>query len=82
VVDGERRNQVRLPSYARVDARFQRSFFSAHHALTVFGEALNVLNRENQELNEGIVLPGSASGFSRPLVPRKLSAGIEVSLRR
>jgi hypothetical protein len=68
----------------RVDARVQRTFFSTHHAMTVFGEALNVLDRQNQRPIEGIVpsASGETVGFSQPLLPRRVSIGIEVSLRR
>jgi TonB-dependent receptor-like protein len=81
---GDHRNDVRLSPYVRVDARVQRMFFSSRHAVTVFAEVLNALNRHNEGLAEGVVEPvtGEAVGFSRRLVPRRVSIGIEVSLRR
>jgi outer membrane cobalamin receptor len=84
LVVGGQRNDVRLPAYVRVDARVQRTFFSSRHAVTIFGEVLNVLNRQNEGLAEGVIEPatGEAIGFARPLMPRKLSFGIEVSLSR
>ena len=68
----------------RVDARLQRTFISARHGVTVFGEVLNVLNRRNEGLADGVVQPvtGEAVGFSRPLVSRSASIGIEVGFRR
>jgi hypothetical protein len=81
---GNHRNVVRLPAYVRVDARAQRSFFSSRHALTVFGEVLNVFNRANQGLAGGTIQPltGEAIGITRPLLPRKISVGVEISLGR
>ena len=52
---GDHRDDVRLPTYARVDARLQRTFLSARHGVTVFGEVLNVLNRRNAGLADGTV---------------------------
>jgi len=81
---GERRNEVRLAPYVRVDARAQRMFLSSRHAATVFAELLNALNRHNQGLIEGNIqaVTGEAVGFSRNLAPRRMSFGIEVSLPR
>ena len=81
---GERRNEVRLKPYVRVDARVQRTFLSSHHAATVFAEVLNALNRHNQGLTDGGVqaVTGEAVGFSRTLLARRASFGIEVSLPR
>src|SRR5262245_17876487 len=69
---GERRNEIRLPSYVRLDARAQRTFFSSSHALTIFGEVLNAVNRQNQGLADGFIEPatGQALGFSRALLSR------------
>ncbi|MEO5894224.1 MAG: TonB-dependent receptor [Vicinamibacterales bacterium] len=84
LIVGDHRNDVRLPAYARVDARVQRTFFSSRYGVTVFGELLNVLNRRNAGLADGSVqaLTGEAVGFSRPLMSRSASAGIEVTFRR
>jgi len=81
---GDRRNTVRLPAYARLDARVQRTFFSSRHTVTLFGEVLNVLNRSNQGLATGSIQPltGEAIGFSRGLLPRRASVGIDVSVGR
>lgn len=81
---GERRNMVRLSPYVRLDARAQRTFFASRHRVTVFGEVLNVLNHHNEGLANGAFRPatGAAVGFSRPLLPRRASVGIEVNLSR
>ena len=81
---GNHRNDVRLPAYARVDARVQRTFLSSRSGVTVFGEVLNVLNRRNVGLADGSMQAGTgeAVGFSRPLMSRGASAGIEVTFHR
>jgi TonB dependent receptor len=81
---GDHLNDVRLPPYLRLDARVQRTFFASSHAVTFFGEVSNALNRHNEGLAEGVVRPGTAEviGFSRPLLPRTTSVGIQVSLQR
>jgi TonB dependent receptor-like, beta-barrel/CarboxypepD_reg-like domain/TonB-dependent Receptor Plug Domain len=43
----DERNGVRLPSYARLDLRANRTFSWSHRRLTLFAEVINVLNREN-----------------------------------
>jgi len=81
---GDLRNGVRLASYVRLDARVQRTFLFSRHAVTLFGELLNALNRRNLGVAEGMFQPldGEAVGFTRPLLPRRLSIGIEVNLPR
>lgn len=41
------RNELRLPVYARVDLRANRTFVWPRRRMTVFAEVLNVLNRAN-----------------------------------
>jgi hypothetical protein len=41
------RNGVRLPFYARLDVRANRTFTYQRHRLTLFAEVMNVLNRRN-----------------------------------
>ena len=79
---GERRNEIRLPAYIRLDTRMQRTFFSSRHQVTVFGEILNVLNRRNQGTADGFVRPrtGEALGFSQPLLSRRASVGMAIDL--
>jgi TonB dependent receptor len=44
---GPERNDVRLPSFARLDVRANRTFTWSSRRLTLFVEVVNVLNREN-----------------------------------
>ena len=44
---GPYRNVARYPDYSRLDARVQRSFIRGERRLTLFIEALNVINRDN-----------------------------------
>ena len=43
----ETKNDVRLPSFARLDMRVNRTFTWSSRRLTLFAEVINVLNREN-----------------------------------
>ncbi|MEX2663547.1 MAG: carboxypeptidase-like regulatory domain-containing protein [Vicinamibacterales bacterium] len=43
----EQRNDVRMPLYARVDLRANRTFNWSRSRLTLFAEVMNVLNRDN-----------------------------------
>jgi hypothetical protein len=44
---GPARNDVRLPSFARLDLRANRTFTWSTRRLTLFAEVVNVLYREN-----------------------------------
>jgi hypothetical protein len=46
-----RRNEVRLPSFARLDLRLNRTYNWSARRLTLFAEVINVLNRENVRYN-------------------------------
>jgi len=84
LVIGDRRNEVRLAPYARLDARVERRLLSSHHGVSLFGEVLNAVNRHNEGIADGYVRPltGEALGFARPLIPFRVAIGIEVSLTR
>jgi hypothetical protein len=41
------RNTVRVPVYSRLDIRADRTYQWGGRRLTLFGEVINVLNREN-----------------------------------
>jgi hypothetical protein len=75
---GSDRNQVRLPSYARLDLRADRRFRYGAGSFTVFVEGLNVLNRTNTGVANGFIHPttGAAIGFTDTLLRRRLSAGL------
>lgn len=76
----ERRNETRLPAYARLDVRASRSFTLAGRRVTLFAEILNVLNRTNLGAATGHVRPdtGEALDFTRAMLPRLPSAGLVV----
>jgi hypothetical protein len=80
LVVSDRRNLVRLPPYARLDARGDHSMHYLGRRLTVFLEVLNVLDRVNLGVGEGSVNPvtGDAHGFTDPMLRRRLSAGVIV----
>jgi hypothetical protein len=75
---GDPRNEERLPAYARLDARAERTFDPRGRRVTVFAEALNVLNRVNLGPADGAILrdTGAAVGFTERLLPRLLTAGL------
>lgn len=83
-VVGDVRNTLRLAPYVRLDARAQRTFFASRHAVTLFGEVLNVLNHHNEGPAEGSLqaATGEVVGLSRPLLPRRAWFGVEVNLSR
>jgi Carboxypeptidase regulatory-like domain len=77
---GTTRNDLRIPAYARLDLRVNRTFVKRDTRLTLFGEVLNVLDRNN-------VRPGTpginratfeATHLFDQLFPRVPSAGILV----
>lgn len=43
----DRRNQLRLPAYTRLDLRADRTFMAGSRRLTLFAEVVNVYNRRN-----------------------------------
>jgi carboxypeptidase family protein/TonB-dependent receptor-like protein len=72
------RNEVRLPTYSRVDLRGNRTFNWSRKRLTLFGEIMNVLNRDNVRYNPpGInTATGRVSGLFESMIPIVPSAGI------
>jgi len=79
-VAGTARNAIRLPFYARLDARVQHTFGSSFRRVSVFGEGLNLLDRRNLGPAEGAfdAHSGEAIGFTRELMPRRVSVGVAV----
>lgn len=76
---GERRNTVRLPAYARLDLRANRTFNYSKRRLTLFVEVLNVLNRTNLGPTDGdIGRTGEAPGWVEELLPVLPSAGLTI----
>jgi hypothetical protein len=73
------RNGVRLPDYARLDLRVNRTYNYDRRRLTLFAELLNALGRENVGRTDGNVRStGQVSGFVETLLPRLPSIGIRV----
>ena len=72
------RNDVRLPIYSRVDLRGNRTFNWSKKRLTLFGEIMNVLNRDNVRFNPPGVntSTGRVSGLFETMIPIVPSAGI------
>ena len=72
-----RRNEVRLPPYARLDVRANRTFTFERSRLTLFVEVMNLLNRRNLRQTDGSVRANlEAVGFVDRLLPRVPSAGV------
>lgn len=71
------RNQVRLPFYARLDLRANRTFTFDRRRLTLFVEVMNALGRRNLGQSAGSVRPNlEAPGFAGRLLPFVPSAGL------
>jgi hypothetical protein len=71
------RNQVRLPTYARLDLRASRSFTFDRRRLTVFVEVMNATGRRNLGQADGSIRATlEAPGYAERLIPRVPSAGI------
>ena len=70
------RNLVRLPVYARLDLRVNRTFTFSRARLTLFVELMNALGRENIGQADGSVRPNfEAVGYGEKLIPFVPSAG-------
>jgi hypothetical protein len=72
------RNSARLPSYARLDLRANRTFDWSRSRLTLFVEVLNVLNRANVRFNPPRVSTATreVTRLFDSLVPVVPSAGL------
>jgi outer membrane cobalamin receptor len=83
-VGGDPHYVARVGSYVRLDARVQRTFFSATHAVTLFGEVLNALNRRDAGIATRFIQSGSgeATGAATSSASRRVFGGIEVVLSR
>src|SRR5262245_11207214 len=77
---GTARNDLRIPPYARLDLRLNRTFTRRDTRLTLFAEVLNVLDRNNvREGTPGInPVTFQATHLFDQLFPRTPSAGILV----
>ncbi|MEO6212760.1 MAG: hypothetical protein ABIP65_03940, partial [Vicinamibacterales bacterium] len=72
------RNRVRLPAYARVDLRANRTFNWAASRLTLFAEVMNVLNRDNVRFNPPVINSTTrrVSGLFERMIPVVPSLGV------
>ena len=74
----ESRNELRMPVYARVDVRANRTFNWSRSRLTLFAEIMNVLNRDNVRF----VPPGlsvrsrTVRNIFEPMIPIVPSLGV------
>jgi hypothetical protein len=73
-VIGAERNTARLPVYARLDIRGNRTFSWSRHRVTLFAEVINVLNRENVRfvpppVNTRLNIVGTPFETMIPIVP-------------
>ena len=76
---GTERNTVRLPTYARLDLRADRTFNYDKRRLTLFVEIINVLNRTNVAPANGIIgFTGRAVEFTDQMFPLLPSAGVRI----
>lgn len=75
---GDARNEVRLPSFARLDLRVNHSFVWTRRRLTLFAEVINVLNRENVRYHPPSIDPRTfeARRLFESLLPVVPSAGL------
>ena len=72
----EDRNRVRLPVYARLDLRANRTFTFHRSRLTLFVEVMNALGRRNVGQSDGAIRPSlEAVGYGERLIPFVPSAG-------
>lgn len=74
------RNRFRLPAYSRVDVRASKAFFFRKVKLTLSGEVLNLLNRDNFRYTgfDRFSSQGAVIGGLDKLLPILPSAGIVI----
>jgi hypothetical protein len=73
------RNTLRLPAYARLDIRADRTFSWSRRRLTLFGEVSNALNRTNlRNVPYGVDRAGRVFDPTDSLLPLVPSAGLAI----
>lgn len=79
---GSHRNSLRVPAYARLDLRADRTYRWGKHRVTWFAEVANVLDRDNfaQVPPDVASQTGEAFDKLRPLFPLVPSLGIALEL--
>jgi hypothetical protein len=77
---GAERNAVRLPTYARLDVRANRTFTFDRRRLTLFLELVNVTDRSNLGPRPGFISGKAfdAVNYTQKLLPFLPSAGVLV----
>jgi outer membrane receptor protein involved in Fe transport len=71
------RNEVRVPTYARLDLRFSRTFTFVRNRLTLFVEIMNATGHENFGPSDVSIRSSlQAVNYVESLIPRVPSAGI------
>jgi len=72
------RNEMRLPSYSRIDLRANRTYNWSRKRLTLFAEIINVLNRDNVRFSPPSrnVAGGSLSRVYESMIPIIPSVGV------
>ncbi len=76
----DRRNEVRVPDYARLDVRVSKAFLFKRWKLTATGEVLNLLNRNNLRYAgfDGFDFTGRVFGQLDRVLPILPSAGVVI----
>ena len=76
----DQRNLVRVPDYSRVDVRVSKAFLFKRWKLTVTGEVINLLNKENLRFAgfDGFAANGRVFGRLDRLLPILPSAGVVI----
>jgi hypothetical protein len=74
----DQRNTLRIPPYARLDVRGNRTFAWQRKRLTLFVEVLNVLDRTNERVSIPLIDPRTlrVTNLFETLVPLVPSAGL------
>jgi hypothetical protein len=74
----DRKNQLRLPVYARLDVRANRTFNWSRKRLTLFAEVMNVLDRDNLRFDPPFIdsRTRQATGLFETMIPIVPSAGV------
>jgi hypothetical protein len=72
------RNEVRLPLYARLDVRANRTYNWSRKRLTLFAEVMNVLDRDNQRFDPPSIdsRTRQATRLFESMIPIVPSAGV------
>lgn len=77
LVVGDTRNQVRLPTYLRVDVRANRTYTFDRRRLTLFLEVINLTGRRNLRTADGFIRANLAAvNYTEKLIPWLPSIGI------